>query len=83
MESRRRRIGGAGGGELEEQAAAALQLRREAWPSCSPGSAANSRGRQPELLAAAALETPSCQPAGLPGSQLPPWPAAGAEAAEC
>ena len=69
---------------MAEQAAAALQLQREAWPGGSPESAANSRGRQSELLAAAALERPSWQLAGLPGSQLPPWPAAGAgAAAEC
>lgn len=39
-------------------------------------------GRQPELRAAAALETRSGQPAGLPGSQLPRRPAAGTGAAE-
>lgn len=38
--------------------------------------------KQPELLVAAALETPSGQPAGLPGSQLLRRPAAGAGAAE-
>lgn len=37
--------------------------------------------KQPELLAAAALETPSGQHSGLPGSQLPRRPAAGAGSA--
>lgn len=71
MESRQRRAGA-------EQAAAALQLPRAAWPGGSPAISPNSpSGRQPELLAAAAQQTPSCQPAGLSGSQLPRRPAAG------